>query len=162
MIAKGVRFNAIKKKAGRYLGTMIFSFTMPCPSCKNTILIKTDPKSCEYLLVAGCVRYSENQEEFQEDVNKIQTPEEGEALNRNPFLKLETQKVDLVKAEQKKPLLKLIFDKKRIFEDDFSVNQTLRRKLKMDKNVVKKEENESKAKALDIRLLPVTDEDRVK
>jgi hypothetical protein len=82
-------------------------------------------------------------------------------LNKNPFLKLETQKIDIVKAEEKKPLLKLIYDKKTLMRDDFYVNQTLRRKLKMEKNVVKREENESKTKGLDIRLLPINHEDRV-
>lgn len=161
MIAKGVRFNAVKKKVGRYLGTQIFSFTMPCPSCKNTILIKTDPKSCEYLLVSGCVKYADDYDESKIDTHKMQTPEQGEALNKNPFLKLETKKIDYVKAQEKKPLLKLIYDKKTLMRHDFYVNQTLRRKLKMEKNVIKREENESKAKGLDIRLLPINHEDRV-
>jgi len=67
MIAKGVRFNAEKKKCnftsfinllgGRYLGTIIFQFTMPCTICKNTMIIKTDPEKCQYLLVSGLTKY---------------------------------------------------------------------------------------------------------
>jgi coiled-coil domain-containing protein 130 len=64
MIAKGVRFNAVKKKgkniltiAGRYMGTIIFQFNMLCPGCKNEMVIKTDPENCEYLLVSGCIKY---------------------------------------------------------------------------------------------------------
>jgi coiled-coil domain-containing protein 130 len=112
MIAKGVRFNAVKKKAGRYMGTIIFEFTMPCPNCKNTMIIKTDPENCEYLLVAGCIKYNVDYNE--EDINtiKIQTPEEGEKLNRNPFLKLETQKIDIIKAEEQKPILENLIEEK--------------------------------------------------
>ncbi len=164
MIAKGVRFNAVKKKKGRYLGTMIFEFIMPCPNCKNTMVIKTDPKNCEYLLVSGCVKYADDYEEETEeaaDKNKIQTPEEGEAFNRNAFLKLESQKVDIIRAEERKPLLRKIIEEREIFRDDFAVNQTLRRKLKIEKNQIRKEESESKMKGLDIKLLPGNEEDKV-
>lgn len=161
MIAKGVRFNALKKKAGRYLGTIIFQFTMPCTSCKGTIVIKTDPKNCEYLLVSGCVRYNNDYNEENLEVEKIQTPTEGEELNKNPFLKLETQKVDVIKAEEQKPILYKLLDKKQIFKDDFYINQILRRKLKLEKNQIRREDEESKSKGLDIKLLPMNEEDKV-
>jgi coiled-coil domain-containing protein 130 len=161
MIAKGVRFNAEKKKAGRYLGTIIFQFTMPCPNCKNTMVIKTDPRNCEYLLVSGCVKYSVDYDESAIDTIKIQTPEEGEQLNRNPFLKLETQKNDIIKAEQQKPILSELYYEKYILKDDFYVNQTLRRKLKMEKNKTRREDEESKKKGLSIKLLPINEDDRV-
>jgi coiled-coil domain-containing protein 130 len=161
MIAKGVRFNSEKKKAGRYLGTLIYQFTMPCPHCKNTMIIKTDPQSCEYLLVSGCIKYAIEYDEEKIDTYKIQTPEEGEKLNKNAFFKLETQKADWLKGEDQKPILYQLIENKEINKDDFYINQTLRRKLKMEKNIIKLEEEESKFKGLDLKLLPKNQHDKV-
>jgi coiled-coil domain-containing protein 130 len=64
MIAKGVRFNAEKKKGkksfnlvGKYLSTHIFQFSMRCDMCKNIMVIRTDPEKIDYTLVSGCVKY---------------------------------------------------------------------------------------------------------
>lgn len=46
----GVRYNAQKKKVGKYLSTPIWSFGMKCHLCSGWIEIHTDPKvSCERL-----------------------------------------------------------------------------------------------------------------
>jgi len=162
MIAKGVRFNAVKKKAGRYLGTTIFQFTMPCTNCKNTIIIKTDPQNCEYLLVSGCIRYIVDYDENKINTIKIQQPDEGEKINKNPFYKLETQKIDIIKAQEQKPILKELFERKSILKDDYYINRTLRRKLKIEKNQTRREDEESMKKGLNIRLLPSNKEDKVR
>ncbi len=106
--------------AGRYLGTIIFQFTMPCTTCKNTIIIKTDPEHCEYLLVSGVVKYVKFEmfkfkcDEFEQDTDtlKIQNVDEGEMINRNPFYKLETEKIDIVRSEIIKPILKELIKEK--------------------------------------------------
>lgn len=159
MIAKGVRFNSVKTKAGRYLGTIIFKFVMPCPECKSTLVIKTDPKRCEYLLVSGCVKYNQDVDESQIDTLRIQTPEEGEKINKNPFFKLETKRIDIAKAEQLNPNLVRLYEHRRILGDDMYLNKTLRNKLKMEKNVIKKSENEIKRLCIDIPLLEKSKED---
>ena len=51
-----MRFNARKKQIGAYLSTKILSFTMACPQCQNVLVVKTDPKSTEYLCAEGCRR----------------------------------------------------------------------------------------------------------
>ena len=43
---------------------------------------------------------------------KIQTAEEGEQINRNPFFKLETEKIDIIKSERIKPILKQLIKEK--------------------------------------------------
>jgi hypothetical protein len=55
LIGKGVRFNAEKKQTGTYLSTRIWSFTMH-HHCGCHIVVRTDPKSCEYILEAGAKR----------------------------------------------------------------------------------------------------------
>ncbi len=162
MIAKGVRFNAVKKKAGRYLGTIIFEFTMPCPNCKETMVIKTDPKSCEYLLVSGCIRYNTDYDEKDIGTIQVQQADEGEKINRNAFFKLETQKLDLLVAEERKPALNRLYLERLKFKDDFYLNQTLRRKLKIEKNVNRREEDEAKKIGFNFKLLPHTEIDKVR
>lgn len=44
LLAKGVRFNAEKKKCGNYFSTIIWSFKMNCPSCSNPLEVQTDPQ----------------------------------------------------------------------------------------------------------------------
>jgi hypothetical protein len=118
MIAKGVRFNAVKQKgyffnlAGKYLGTYIFQFTMPCTNCKNTIIIKTDPETTEYLLVLGCVKYEIDYDDSKIGVEKIQTPDEAVKLNMNAFLKLESKRVDIIKADEQRPIIQNLIKNK--------------------------------------------------
>ncbi len=55
-IAKGVRFNAEKFKAGNYHSTTIWGFRMKSPCCKTPIEIRTNPKEADYDAVAGVRR----------------------------------------------------------------------------------------------------------
>ena len=56
LIGKGVRFNAEKKQIGNYHSTKIWSFSMRSPCCQTRIEVHTDPKNCEYQIVAGARR----------------------------------------------------------------------------------------------------------
>lgn len=60
-IGAGHRFNAQKKTVGKYLDSIsIYEFRMKCPNCKNEMVIRTDPKSCDYIYVSGIKKlYSE-------------------------------------------------------------------------------------------------------
>lgn len=53
MIAKGVRFNAEKKKIGKYYSSTILQFSMRCPNCSNPIIVETDPKNTDYVYKEG-------------------------------------------------------------------------------------------------------------
>ncbi len=83
---------------------------MPCPNCKNTIIIKTDPENAEYLLVLGCIKYVVDYDESEIGVEKIQTPDEAVRLNKNAFAKLESKRVDIIKAEEQKPILENLIE----------------------------------------------------
>lgn len=41
---------------GKYLSTPIIEFWMHCHHCSNKLVIRTNPETCEYDLIAGCVR----------------------------------------------------------------------------------------------------------
>ena len=92
MIAKGVRFNSNRKKCGRYLGTIIYKFSMSCPYCKSEIIIKTDPKNCEYLLVKGVVKYLY----FREDEKEIKYDDDNND-NQYEIEKMFCEKIDKIK-----------------------------------------------------------------
>ncbi|OUS45248.1 cell cycle control protein-related [Ostreococcus tauri] len=95
-IAKGVRFNAEKKKIGMYHTTPIWSFTMRSPCCSQEIEVQTDPARTEYNVTKGaerCVGYGVVPEvESAEDAMHMleyHTEEERAALSTNPMSSLE-------------------------------------------------------------------------
>lgn len=52
-IGKGVRFNARKRHVDTYLSTKIYEFSMTCHLCSHPFVVRTDPKTCDYILVSG-------------------------------------------------------------------------------------------------------------
>ena len=43
-----------KKTVGKYLESIaIYEFRMKCPNCKSEMVIRTDPKTCDYVYVSG-------------------------------------------------------------------------------------------------------------
>jgi coiled-coil domain-containing protein 130 len=56
LIAKGVRFSALKKKTGKFLSTDIFQFAFKCKLCKSQIVVETDPKNSEYKFIEGAYK----------------------------------------------------------------------------------------------------------
>lgn len=53
IIGQGVRFNAHKKQAGKYLSTPIWSFRFKHTICGGWIEVRTDPKNTEYVITEG-------------------------------------------------------------------------------------------------------------
>ena len=41
---------------GQYMSTKIFDFIFYCFKCSNKLVIRTDPKNCDYELHEGCVK----------------------------------------------------------------------------------------------------------
>jgi len=93
---------------------------------------------------------------------KVQQREDGEELLRNPLLKLETERIDLQIAEAERPILEALILERQKYKDDFFLNQTLRRKLKMEKAIQKKEDEKKKIEsALPFPKLEFSIEDEV-
>ena len=55
LIGKGVRFNAEKQQVGTYHSTKVWAFTMR-HHCGCKIVVRTDPKACDFMLDAGAKR----------------------------------------------------------------------------------------------------------
>ena len=145
MIAKGVRFNSNRKKCGRYLGTIIYKFSMSCPYCKNEIIIKTDPKNCEYLLVKGVVKYLY----FREDEKEIKYDDDNNE-NQYEIEKMFCEKIDkinnIINDEGNNNNIdgNFVFDIYKIKNEEkdfFKLNKIMRENLRKEKEFyVNKEE----------------------
>ncbi|KAA3460731.1 coiled-coil domain-containing protein 130-like protein [Gossypium australe] len=159
MIAKGVRFNAEKKQVGNYYSTKIWSFTMKSACCKHEIVIQTDPKNCEYVIISGAQRKTEVFDV--EDAETLELPaDEERGKLADPFYRLEHQEEDLQKKKEAEPVLvrlQRVSDARH--SDDYALNKALRAKLRSQKKRVFEEESASRKMGLSIRLLPASEED---
>ncbi|KAK5776960.1 uncharacterized protein LOC108480632 [Gossypium arboreum] len=159
MIAKGVRFNAEKKQVGNYYSTKIWSFTMKSACCKREIVIQTDPKNCEYVIISGAQRKTEVFDV--EDAETLELPaDEERGKLADPFYRLEHQEEDLQKKKEAEPVLvrlQRVSDARH--SDDYALNKALRAKLRSQKKRVFEEESASRKMGLSIRLLPASEED---
>lgn len=159
MIAKGVRFNAEKKQVGNYYSTKIWSFTMKAACCKHEIVIQTDPKNCEYLVISGAQKKVEEFDTEDAETMALPVDEEKSKLS-DPFYRLEHQEEDLRKKKEAEPLLvrlQRVSDARHL--DDYSLNKSLRAKLRSQKKRVADEEVAARKMGLGIRLLPASEED---
>ncbi|KAL3510865.1 hypothetical protein ACH5RR_030266 [Cinchona calisaya] len=159
MIAKGVRFNAEKKQVGNYYSTKIWSFSMKSACCKHEIVIQTDPKNCEYVIISGALKKTE---EFDvEDAETMLLPvDEERSKLADPFYRLEHQEKDIKKKKEAEPVLvrlQRVSDSRH--SDDYGLNKALRAKLRNQKKRVAEEEAASRKMGLGIRLLPASEED---
>ncbi|KAK7309995.1 hypothetical protein RJT34_07175 [Clitoria ternatea] len=159
MIAKGVRFNAEKKQVGNYYSTKIWSFTMKSACCKHEIVIQTDPKNCEYLIISGAQKKTEDFDIEDAETFELPADEERGKL-ADPFYRLEHQEKDLKKKKEAEPVLvrlQRLSDTRH--SDDYALNRSLRAKLRGQKKRVAEEEAASRKMGLGIRLLPAAEQD---
>nr|XP_043606408.1 coiled-coil domain-containing protein 130-like [Erigeron canadensis] len=159
MIAKGVRFNAEKKQVGNYYSTKIWSFTMKSACCQHEIVIQTDPKNCEYLVMSGAQKKVEEFDTEDAETMVLAVDEEKSKL-ADPFYRLEHQEEDLKKKKEAEPLLvrlQRVSDARHL--DEYSLNRSLRAKLRGQKRRVAEEEVTARKMGLGIRLLPASEED---
>ncbi|XP_074586542.1 uncharacterized protein LOC141842218 [Curcuma longa] len=159
MIAKGVRFNAEKKQVGNYYSTKIWSFTMKSACCRHEIVIQTDPKNTEYVIISGAQRKTEDYDIEDAETFALPADEERGKLS-DPFYRLEHQEEDMRKKKEAEPLLvrlQRVSDSRHA--EDYSLNRALRSRLRTQKRKVAEEEETSRKMGLGIRLLPPSKED---
>lgn len=159
MIAKGVRFNAEKKQVGNYYSTKIWSFTMKSACCKQEIVIQTDPKNCEYVIISGAQKKTEDFDIEDAETFELPADEERGKL-ADPFYRLEHQEQDLKKKKEAEPVLvrlQQLSDTRH--SDDYALNKALRARLRSQKKRVAAEESASRKRGLGIRLLPASEQD---
>ncbi len=97
LIGSGTRFNAEKTCVGKYLDLDIWQFSMKCASCKNRIVIRTDPESSTYIVTSGGKRRVEDWVPEEGEVHKVMTAEESALIARDPMRQKEVQAMDEAK-----------------------------------------------------------------
>ncbi|KAK9816015.1 hypothetical protein WJX74_011065 [Apatococcus lobatus] len=163
LIGKGVRFNAEKKQIGNYHSTKIWSFSMRSPCCQTRIEVHTDPKNCEYQIVAGARRKAEAYTAKDAGTMELDDPEEAAAAARDPFTKLERGDADKRKArEAAKQLSMLVADNTLKHRDDYAINKELRRRNRgLRKEEAAQDEHRQRLNLPDtVTLAPQTEQDR--
>ncbi|KAF2318125.1 hypothetical protein GH714_041477 [Hevea brasiliensis] len=121
----------------------IWSFTMKSACCKHEIVIQTDPKNCEYVIISGAQRKNA---EFDVEEKRLH------------FLQMKEE--DLQKKKEAEPVLvqlQRVSDARH--SDDCALHKALQAQLRSQKKRVAEEEFASSKMGLGIRLLPTTKED---
>lgn len=126
-IAQGVRFNAVKKKAGMYHSTPVWAFEIKHTVCQGRIVVRTDPKRTDYEVVEGGKRVGVSREGGEKGELKIKPPwemgkEEGgmEKLER-------TKEEERVVRESKGRIEGLLAVSERQWGDPYERSRELRR-----------------------------------
>lgn len=158
-IARGVRYNAEKKKCGTYFTSDVFEFQMNCHLCGQRFIIKTDPENRDYEFVSGLHRKVET---F--DVKEIGTREfddKEQALMRADAIRsLENKEEDSMKFEKAVPTLDRLKDlEEKLHTNEDSLNQRVRSKLREIRKAEERREARASAAGLSIRLLPTSRSD---
>ena len=156
-IGMGVRFNAEKKAVGRYFTTKIYSFTMHCPSCSQTIEIRTDPEHRDYAVVAGGRRKNENWEtgpEINGAIKVFMDEREKAAAKSDILLNLERKEDDRLKGLADKKALCAIMEHEAGREDEFRLNRLARDKNREARHEQAALKRRRKELGLGIPLLP--------
>ncbi|KAK4179419.1 CWC16 protein [Triangularia setosa] len=128
LIPQGVRFNASKSKTGSfYHTTPIYSFTIRHTACGGTIVIQTDPKNTDYVILSGARR--QNVSTSTEDLVSvsIKTQREQQEARETAFGKLEKTIADREQARNASVRISELQDtSERQWEDPFAANRRLR------------------------------------
>lgn len=161
-IGKGVRFNAKKVLAGSYFTTKIWEFRMKCPTCKGAIVIRTDPKNCDYEFAEGIKRREQDYDAADIGLPTLPAPGESSAtaVSVDPLVALERRKDDRRKADAAAARLEeLMALSERTEADNYGVNALLRKRFRGEKKEAAALEEESLAKGLRFRLAPASEAD---
>ncbi|XP_066936629.1 coiled-coil domain-containing protein 130 homolog isoform X2 [Clytia hemisphaerica] len=140
-IGMGVRYNAEKRRVGAYYSTPIYKFRMKCALCDQFFEIRTDPQNCDYEILSGCRRKEERWDT--EAAGNVQTThrEVKEKMMTNAMFQLEHNAEDKVKVKKLAPTLTRLEEIRDTWDDDFSVNQKLRKKFRKEKKEIKDKED---------------------
>lgn len=156
-IGMGVRFNAEKKAVGHYFSTKIYSFRMCCPSCSQTIEIRTDPEHRDYAVTAGARRKNETWEtgpEINGAVKVLLDEREKVAAKSDILLNLERKEDDRQRGLADKKALCAIMEREAGREDAFLLNRMARDRNREARHEQAALKSRGKEMGLGIPLLP--------
>jgi len=160
-IGMGVRYNAEKKKIGKYYTTIIYKFRMKCHLCDQYFEIQTDPANCDYKILSGARRKEERWDMEKNEQILTTDHDVKKKLMSDPMFKLEHEKNDVEKMKMSLPTLQEIKDSADLMKEDFLLHRTLRKSFREEKKKLEQKDNLKKKFFGDsnIQLLDVNDED---
>ncbi|XP_041475525.1 coiled-coil domain-containing protein 130-like [Lytechinus variegatus] len=163
-VGMGVRYNAEKKKVGKYYTTPIYQFKMKCHLCDNYIVMETDPKNFDYTIISGAQRKNQKWDMAENEQVLTEDREAVKKLSRDAMYKLEHGVDDTKKLKKAAPSLTKIAEIQSAKKDDYAQNQALRKKFRTEKKeliAVEASDNALLSKSsLEIELVPETEEDK--
>ncbi|EKX72583.1 conserved hypothetical protein [Theileria equi strain WA] len=181
-IAKGVRFDAERKRVGKYYSTNIYAFRMSCLYCHTQIVIQTDPENTDYLCKEGVrKRIEENdpskalgydaaekqmrasnalfvlEQQAEEELKKgaLAVPSEGAQMPRLEPEKVE--KAEVVDENRRLGYLERMNEGRN--KDDYLANSALRRRFRNEKKELEKRRDDDGNSNFSLPLLDVSKED---
>nr|CAH8869304.1 unnamed protein product [Trichobilharzia regenti] len=165
-IGMGVRYNAQKKKVGMYHSTPIYQFTMPCHLCAGTIIMQTDPKNFQYLILEGARRKVQQWDPKENEQIVTADHSEKKQLATDAMYHLEHDVADKKKATDAVPIIQELQSDRTVYQDDFALNQIARKKFreakKLSQEIMIKDKallNRLSLSGSEVELLPEIDED---
>ncbi|KQJ94465.1 hypothetical protein BRADI_3g10690v3 [Brachypodium distachyon] len=132
---------------------------MKSPCCQHEIVIHTDPKNTEYVIISGAQRKTEDFDVEDAETLLLPADEERDKL-ADPMYKLEHQEEDIRKKKEEEPVLvrlQRLSDSRH--SDDYALNRALRDRLRSQKKRVAEEKKSARKMGLGVRLLPPSAED---
>ncbi|CAH8640611.1 unnamed protein product [Schistosoma guineensis] len=129
-IGMGVRYNAEKKKVGMYHSTPIYQFSMPCHLCAGRIVMQTDPKNFQYVILEGARRKVQKWDSEENEQVLIADHSEKKQLATDAMYHLEHNVTDKRKASEIIPAIQEVQIDRLRHEDDFTLNQIARKKFR--------------------------------
>jgi len=160
-MSKGLRFNAKKDKAGKYLSTQIWSFSMKCYSCEQRFKILTDPQNSTYNFAEGLRKHEQEFEpEFDDSIINPLTDEARRQMSSDPMFKLQHQNEDIKKFETEKLRFESLSEiKESLYKDDYNMNSLLRKANRTRKRKEKEMLDEGAKRGLAIPLVEPSEAD---
>jgi coiled-coil domain-containing protein 130 len=143
IVGQGVRFNAEKKKVGKYHSTPIWSFRMKHSACGGWWEIRTDPKNAEYVVFEGAKKrdYGPEYKGAETDGDlRFLTQEEKEQRRNDAFANLEGKLEDKDTEKKNKERVEELYDKSEVWRNPYDANARLRQGFREQRKEWKKEE----------------------
>jgi len=149
------KFLREKKQNGSYFSKKIWQFRMRCHLCPNYIVIQTDPKNTEYVVMEGANRKIETYEHDENSgITNMPTEEEAQKLAEDPFYKLEYSLGDQKRAQEAAPVLTELMDFKDRDYNDFENSRMLRKNFRTKRKEIEALKKEGEQLNLGVPLLP--------
>jgi hypothetical protein len=130
-VARGLRFNATKKAAGKYLSTTLFKFTFKCLACKAELEMTTDPQNRSYSYSGNLRRQVQDYEPEDGDgvvvLDQIYGPNGGEeGVEDDAISRMQREKDEADKVEAVRQRVVSLEARSQLALDDYGVNAALR------------------------------------